>query len=50
MDLSHVTQARAQRGEPPVDAVLGADVFENHGAVIDYSTSSLYLRAGRARD
>lgn len=44
MDLTHVNQAVALRGSEPIDAVLGADVLEAHGAVIDYGSSSLYLR------
>ncbi len=44
MDLTHVNQAAAQRGSGPIDAVLGADVLEAHSAVIDYGSSSLYLK------
>jgi hypothetical protein len=44
MDLSHVNEALSVRGEPAVDAVLGADVLEHHAAVIDYGSASLYLR------
>jgi len=44
MDLSHVNQALALKGTTPVDVILGADVFENQAAVIDYGTSSLFLK------
>ncbi len=44
MDLSHVNQALTLRGSTAVDAVLGADVLEAHSAVIDYGSSSLYLK------
>jgi hypothetical protein len=44
MDLTHVNQAAALRGSGPIDAVLGADVLEAHAAVIDYGSSSLYLK------
>lgn len=44
MDLAHVNQALALRGESPVDAVLGGDALEAHQAVIDYGSSSLYLK------
>ncbi|HEV2864043.1 MAG TPA: retropepsin-like aspartic protease [Pyrinomonadaceae bacterium] len=44
MDLSHVNEAAALRGSGPVDAVLGADALEAHAAVIDYGSSSLYLK------
>ena len=45
LDLSHVNRATALRGSGPIDAVLGADVLEAHSAVIDYGSSSLYLKA-----
>ena len=44
MDLSHVNQALALKGSSPVDAILGVDVLESHQAVIDYGSSSLYLK------
>ena len=44
MDLTHVNQAASLRGSGPIDAVLGADVLEAHSAVIDYGSSSLYLK------
>jgi predicted aspartyl protease len=44
IDMSHVNQALAQKGSSPVDAILGVDVFEAHEAVIDYGSSSLYLK------
>ena len=44
MDLSHVNEALALRNSTPVDAVLGVDVLEAHAAVIDYGSSSLYLK------
>jgi hypothetical protein len=44
MDLSHVNQALALKGSTPVDAILGVDVLEAHSAVIDYGSSSLYLK------
>lgn len=44
MDLSHVNQALALKGSVPVDVILGVDVLEAHSAVIDYGSSSLYLK------
>lgn len=44
MDLSHVNTALALRGSARIDAILGADVLEAHRAVIDYGSSSLYLK------
>ena len=42
--LDHVNAAFANRGEAPVAGVLGADVLERGGAVIDYPNLRLYLR------
>ena len=44
MDFSHINSALASKGQPPVDVVLGADAFDAHQAVIDYGSSSLFLR------
>ena len=44
MDLTHVNQALALKGEAAVDVILGADVFEAQAAVIDYGSASLYLK------
>ena len=44
MDLTHVNQSLALKGEAPVDVILGADVFEAQAAVIDYGSSSLFLK------
>jgi hypothetical protein len=46
MDLSHVNAALAQKATSPVDAILGVDVFDAQAAVIDYGSSSLFLRDG----
>jgi hypothetical protein len=44
MDLAHVNQALSLRGEGQVDVVLGADVLEIQQAIIDYGSSSLFLK------
>jgi len=44
MDLAHVNQALSLRGEGHVDVVLGADVLEIQQAIIDYGSSSLFLK------
>jgi predicted aspartyl protease len=44
MDLSHVNQALRDKGEEKVDVILGADVLESQAAVIDYASSSLFLK------
>ncbi|GAC1446886.1 MAG: hypothetical protein NVSMB56_09880 [Pyrinomonadaceae bacterium] len=44
MDLTHVNQALALKGSSSVDAILGVDALEAHSAVIDYGSSSLYLK------
>jgi hypothetical protein len=44
MDLSHVNAALALKGSAQVDVILGVDVFERQAAVIDYASSSLFLK------
>jgi len=44
MDLTHVNAALEHKGVPPVDVILGVDVFDTHAAVIDYGSASLFLR------
>ena len=44
VDLSHVNEGMASKGCAPVDAILGANVFDAHAAVIDYGSSSLFLK------
>ncbi len=44
MDMTHVNAALALKGTTPVDAILGVDVCENQAAVIDYGSSSLFLK------
>ncbi|VXB34547.1 conserved exported hypothetical protein [Luteimonas sp. 9C] len=46
--LDHVNAAFSQRGEAPVDGVIGADILERGGAVIDYPNLRLYLRTPAA--
>ncbi len=44
MDLSHANQALVEKGAAPIEAILGLDVFEEHAAIIDYGSQSLFLR------
>jgi hypothetical protein len=44
MDFSHVNAALALKGAAPVEVILGVDVFERQAAVIDYGSSSLFLK------
>ena len=44
MDLSQANAAMAAQGVEPIEAILGLDVFDEHGAVIDYGSSSLFLK------
>ena len=44
MDFSHVNAALALKGATPVEVILGIDVFESQAAVIDYGSSSLFLK------
>lgn len=45
IDLSHVNRSLAMKGGQPLAGVIGADVLRRQGAVLDYATDSLYLRA-----
>jgi len=44
MDLSHANEAMIAQGFAPVEVIMGRDVFEQHAAVIDYGSQSLFLR------
>jgi hypothetical protein len=44
MDLTHANQAMALAGDDPVEAIMGLDVFDEHAAIIDYGSHSLFLR------
>jgi hypothetical protein len=44
MDFEHINHGLACKGCEPVDAILGVDVFEAQSAVIDYGSSSLFLK------
>ena len=44
IDLSAMNAALARRKLPPIDGVLGHLDLRHYGAVIDYSTRTLYLR------
>lgn len=45
LDFEHVNAPLRANGSAEVDVILGADVFDAHGAVIDYGTDSLFLKA-----
>lgn len=44
VDLSHVNTVLQQRGATPCAGVLGADLLAGRSAVIDYKSSTLYLK------
>ena len=44
MDLAHVNAALPQKGVAPVNMIFGIDVFDEHAAIIDYGSASLFLR------
>lgn len=47
IDLREVRSALRQRGAEPPQLVLGSDVLQAFGAVIDYPSASLWLAPGR---
>ena len=44
LDLSFINDALIRRGVAPVEAILGPDTLAAHDAVLDYPSSSLFLR------
>jgi hypothetical protein len=44
MDFDHINQGLICKGCEPVDVILGVDVFEDQSAVIDYGSSSFFLK------
>ena len=43
-DLAALNQVLVERGHDPVDGVLGGDILHGRGAVIDFSSSTLFLK------
>jgi predicted aspartyl protease len=43
-DLGHINEALTSHEALPVDGIIGADVLEKGRAIIDYKTSTLYLK------
>lgn len=43
-DFEHVNAPLRAHGSAEVNMILGMDIFNAHGAVIDYETQSLFLR------
>lgn len=44
MNLSHVNLALEARNARRADGILGADILNNHAAIIDYSNAMVYLK------
>lgn len=44
VDLSHVTENLKKRGIPAPQVILGADLMQSRGAIVDYASKSLFLR------
>ena len=44
MDLGDANEAMLAHGVEQIEAILGQDVFDEHAAVIDYGSQSLFLR------
>lgn len=45
LNLEHVNNALKAKGSHEVDGVLGADILSSKHGIIDYSSSSLYLKS-----
>lgn len=50
LDFEQVNAPLRACGSTEVDAILGADVFEAHAAVVDFAGQALFLRAGVVAD
>jgi clan AA aspartic protease (TIGR02281 family) len=44
LDLTSVNNSLSKHGVKPQDGVIGADVLESSGAIIDYNNNRLYLK------
>ena len=42
--VANLDELSGHLDDTPVDAILGVDVFENQAAVIDYGSTSLFLK------
>ena len=45
LDFEQVNAPLRAQGSAEVDMILGADVFDAHAAIIDYTSQSLFLKA-----
>jgi len=43
-DLQHINEALTAHEALPVDGIIGADVLQKGKAIIDYNTTTLYLK------
>jgi hypothetical protein len=43
-DLVHINEALTNHKALPVDGIIGADILKKGKAIIDYGTSTLYLK------
>jgi len=43
-DLTHVNEALTMHNALPVEGIIGADILKKGNAIIDYKSSSLYLK------
>lgn len=46
LDFEYINAPLRAQGSAEVDMILGADVFDAHEAVIDYTSESLFLKKG----
>jgi hypothetical protein len=45
MDLSHANTALKHRGDEPMDVIIGANLLQQHRAIIDYGSGMLFFQA-----
>ncbi len=44
IDLTHINMALSEHKTKPVNGIIGADVLQKYGAIINYKDKTLYLR------
>jgi hypothetical protein len=49
IDMKHVNESYGMLGMEPVDGVLGSDLLQRYGAVIDYTRNRMTLRHKRKK-
>jgi len=44
IDLMHINMALTEHKTQPINGIIGADVLQKYGAIINYKDKTLYLK------